>query len=69
MVSAYYVKGRTEPASSIYDRVGQEFARYSIDYVNPLVATGHFPPVTEGFRRHWDSLYGRQLISGRGCFL
>jgi hypothetical protein len=61
-VAAYAGDGATV-SSSISDNIGNEFTRYVVNHVNPLIATGHFPPVTEGFRRHWNSLDGVSPIA------
>jgi hypothetical protein len=45
-------------SASLSRRIGDEFARYVIEHVNPLLATGHLPPVSEGFGRYWNTLDG-----------
>ncbi|HVV44142.1 MAG TPA: hypothetical protein VHC72_03030 [Bryobacteraceae bacterium] len=43
---------------STLDRIGVEFDSFVADHVAPLITAGHLPPITEGFRRHWNSLDG-----------
>ena len=57
-VLAAYTGENATAYSPVLNRIETEFTLYVANHVNPLIVTRHIPPVTEGFRRHWNSLDG-----------